>query len=394
MVGRAMQFLRRFPLAGTFVSFPSEIIRTSANILRYAAKDMKDPKMRPLVKRRIAGILVAGGFFPALQALSMGWMGMDDDDDEAVRLMAAPWQRNSTLVYTGRDADGNLRYFDGSYMDPYNLLKRPLMAIMRNQPWQEAAKDAIVEQVEPFLGTDIAAQAIFEILANKKESGAPVYHAYDETVNQITAIANHVRKTLQPGVMSNLERTWKALDGQTSPSGRKYDLLDEGLAWVGFRMSTLDPKVALYYRAFDFKDAKNDADKKVRQALMERDVDDEDIQAAKELNLRLRTKAFREMSLLVEAAEQAGMFPADIQAVLKSSKISKDDIRAIMLGTVPAYAPQRKTVNEQVKKAERVLGEDRALDIRDRYQTYGVLPDEPEDDNGLLDAFLKAVGGP
>jgi hypothetical protein len=65
-----------------------------------------------------------------------------------------------------------------------------------------------------------------------------------------------------------------------------------------------------------------------------------------------------------------------------------------MLGTVPAYAPQRKTVNEQVKKAERVLGEDRALDIRDRYQTYGVLPDEPEDDNGLLDAFLKAVGGP
>ncbi|MGH8238565.1 MAG: hypothetical protein ACREXP_16290, partial [Steroidobacteraceae bacterium] len=35
MVGRGVKALARFPLVGTFVSFPAEILRTSANILRY-----------------------------------------------------------------------------------------------------------------------------------------------------------------------------------------------------------------------------------------------------------------------------------------------------------------------------------------------------------------------
>jgi hypothetical protein len=44
MTGRAVNALRRFPLAGTFVSFPAEVIRTSYHITRYLAQDLKDSR--------------------------------------------------------------------------------------------------------------------------------------------------------------------------------------------------------------------------------------------------------------------------------------------------------------------------------------------------------------
>lgn len=368
MVGKGIQSLRRFPLAGTFVSFPAEIIRTTANMLRYLASDMKDPALRPMAIRRATGLAIASGFAYALQALSMATMGMDDDDDEAVRRMAAPWQRNSNLLYTGRDKDGNIRFIDLSFLDPYNYWKRPIMAILRDQPYEDMASDIAKETLSPFLGTDIAAGAIFEVMANKKESGAPVYGEHDEVVNQIGDIANHLRKNLQPGIASNLERTWKAMRGDVSPSGRKYDIYDEAWAWVGFRLSTLDPKTALRYRAFDFRDAKSQADKKLRDTILkDRDADSDDIRDSYDLTNRLREQAYREMFLLVEAAKKSGMSKSDIMAVLKSSGISAADRLAIMSGDVPKYAPSRRTVKQQADKARAAFGNDAAKEVIKRY---------------------------
>lgn len=370
MVGRAFQKLRRFPLAGTFVSFPAEIIRTTGHILRYAARDMKDPQLRPLAKRRIAGLAIASGFGYALQAMSTAWLGMDEDDIDAVRLMAAPWQKNSSLVFTGTDKDGKIRYFDISYMDPYNYWKRPLMAIARRQPWEDAAKQAAGELLEPFLGTDIAAKAIFEVLANKRETGSPIYQEHDDVDDQLVDIAQHLRKAAQPGFVSNLERTWKAIDGQTSPSGRKYDLFDEGVAWIGFRMTTLDPKVALYYRSFDFKDAKAEADKKVRKAAMAERATPEDMRKALETNRRLRTRAYRDLHLLVRAARKEGLRETDIRATLKNSLISKDDIEYILRGQVPTYSPKDYVINKQAERASALFGDEAGKRIKQRMDDY------------------------
>lgn len=370
MVGRAFQKLRRFPLAGTFVSFPAEIIRTTGHILRYAARDMKDPQLRPLAKRRIAGLAIASGFGYALQAMSTAWLGMDEDDIDAVRLMAAPWQKNSSLVFTGTDKDGKIRYFDISYMDPYNYWKRPLMAIARRQPWEDAAKQAAGELLEPFLGTDIAAKSIFEVLANKRETGSPIYQEHDDVDDQLVDIAQHLRKAAQPGFVSNLERTWKAIDGQTSPSGRKYDLFDEGVAWIGFRMTTLDPKVALYYRSFDFKDAKAEADKKVRKAAMAERATPEDMRKALETNRRLRTRAYRDLHLLVRAARKEGLRETDIRATLKNSTISKDDIEYILRGQVPTYSPKDYVINKQAERASALFGDEAGKRIKQRMDDY------------------------
>ena len=252
MVGKAVNMLRRFPLAGTFVSFPAEIIRTSYHIMRYTAKDWQNPGMRKAAARRTVGITVAAGLAYAIQEMSKQLLDVGDDDEEAVRLLAPPWQRNSNLTFLGRDDKEQLVYVDTSYVDPYNYWKRPLTAIFRDQPWTDKLTESARELFSPFFGADIAARVIFELMSNKKGSGAPVFKEHDLPHRQLGDILNHLRKTLQPGLFANIERSAKALNEEVTSSGRRYETDKEALAWVGWRVSTFDPKVSIYYRTFDF----------------------------------------------------------------------------------------------------------------------------------------------
>ncbi len=136
MVGKAIKSLRRFPLAGTFVSFPAEIIRTTMNHMYYMAKDYKAGRVG-LATRRAIGLAAASSFAFAIHAFTKHLLGLDDEEEEALRLLAAPWQRNSNFWFTGRTDKGNLTYIDISYVDPYNYWKRPITAIMRDQPWED-----------------------------------------------------------------------------------------------------------------------------------------------------------------------------------------------------------------------------------------------------------------
>lgn len=369
MVGKGIQWLRRFPLVGTFVSFPAEIIRTSGNMIRYVAEDMKDAKTRPMAIRRIIGMSITSSFAFAGQAISMALLGFDDDDDEATRLMGAPWQRNSTLIYTGRDKDGNLRYMDISFLDPYNYWKRPLIAIWRSQPYDDMAMDIVTELGKPFFGEDILFGTVRELFSNQKETGGKIFNEHDSVDDQIADIFTHLRKALQPGIMSNMERTYKAITGEVSPSGRTYNKVDEAAAWIGFRMSTLDPKVALYYRSFDFGDAKSEAEKKIRNVANDtNDVSDNEMKAAFDSATSIRAEAYGKMITLVKAAERSGMTRQQINQTLRNSGMSQKDAFYILNGRVPAWEPNITTVGQQMKKANTTFGKDQAMKVRDRYR--------------------------
>ena len=369
MVGRGIKWLARFPLAGTFVSFPAEIIRTSGHMLRYVAKDYKDAKRRPLAIRRAAGLAMVSGFAYALQAMTMAMMGMDDDEEEAVRRLAAPWQRNSNFLFTGRDEKGQLRYFDLSFLDPYNWFKRPITAILRDQPWEDKATGALRDMLSPFLGTDIAAGAIFEVLANKKESGGPVYNEFANPVNQSVAIADHLRKALQPGFVGNLERTYRAANGDYTPSGKRYDLADEGMGWIGWRVTTLEPKTALYYRSFEFTDAKKAATSTLNKTLATpNEVSREAIASAKANAQRQLSAGFKDMSLIVDAAMKNGMTRPEVIRVLRTSGVALRDIPVLLSGREPKLMVSPIQIGNAVQKARAIYGETKAMEIGRRYR--------------------------
>ena len=353
MTGRFVQRLRRFPLAGTFVSFPAEIVRTSYHILRYVGLDLQQTPS--LGYRKVAGLAIAAGMIHALQSVAMAMVGMDDDEEEAFRDLAAPWMKNSNLLPLGRNEKGQIRLIDMSFLDPYNYFKRPINAMLRDQPLDDAIKSAAVDLWSPFFGQDIAFGAISEALNNKKESGGRVFNPHAPVVDQSLDIANHMRKALQPGIAANVERIVKASSGEISASGRPYSLKDEAAALVGFRITTFDPKASIYYKAFEFQDKKRDATSILSSvAKNPNEVSDSALRDAYFTAEKTRTEAYEDMIQLVNAGMSAGLTRWEIAVSLRNSGVSKQDTQYLLNGRVPPWRPSNSMMRGAIKKA-RVL---------------------------------------
>ncbi len=365
MTGRFTQSLRRFPLAGTFVSFPAEIIRTSYHMLRYLKQDTKDSPA--YAARKVAGLALVSSLAFAAQSVSKALMGMDDDEEEAVREMAPPWSKNSNLMFVGRDDKGNVQYLDMSFLDPYNYFKRPINAILREQPFQDAATQSASEMLTPFFGVDITFGTVAEVWTNKKDSGGKVFNEQDSVASQAGDIANHLRKNLQPGFASNIERMYKAMAGEKSASGKEYTVADEMAALVGFRASTVDPKTALYYRSFDFKQSKSDANKMLKDLLKEQnDVSLSDLQDARAAMLKAREQTYTKMIRLVKAAKKSGMSMGDIRRVLKLSGVSARDVMALIYGRIPENDDYTKMARSISRRASILYGAEAGREVMER----------------------------
>ena len=375
MVGRGVKWLSRFPLIGTFVSFPAEIVRTTANMLQLTAADLKsdNPGIRAIGRKRAAGMaLVSAGFY-ALSAITRAMFGVGDDEEEALRDLAPPWQKNSTFLYTGRDVNGQLRYFDMSFLDPYGYWKRPITAMMRDQSWEDAAASAAGDMLSPFFGTDISAGAIFEVMANKKGSGGRVYSPNADPLDQTTDIANHLRKALQPGFVGNAERLVLAAKGtRREGSGQPYDMRDEVVSLLGWRASTLDTKTALYYRSFEFTDALNSARQELTRTLRSSNpVSRQDIQRSRAEAERQYGDAFRQMHRLVASARAAGMTRPQIARTLRLSGVSAENTQALIAGRTPPMRIGAQSARNAVQQARTMQGPAQAHEVAQRFREAG-----------------------
>ena len=379
MVGRAIKKLARFPLMGTFVSFPAEIIRTTANMLRYAAQDMKsdNPKIRAMARKRLTGMALVSGMFYALSAMTAAMLGVDDEEEEAIRDVGPSWQKNSTFLFYGRDDKGKLQYFDISFLDPYGYFKRPITALMRDQPWEDAAASGAADMLSPFFGADITAGTFFQVFANKKQSGGQVYNEYADTTDQLADISGHILKGLSPGFINNGLGIFNAAMGnRREGSGKEYDLGDEMMALMGWRASSLDAPTALYYRSFDFADQLQAANSTLNKVLRsDNSVDDDDIADAKEEAQRQYDDAFKQMQRIVQSGRNAGMTKEQVYRTLKLSGVSSRNISGLVNGNIPPM--QAATLQAQVKavaKAREIRGDEQASEVLRRFQIARQLP--------------------
>ena len=345
MVPRSMQFIRRAPLVGTFVSFPWEIMRTTKNQFGFIKDDWQAGHKKD-AGQRIAGVMLIAGVSAGASKLSMMAMGMSDDDDEAVRNLLPPWNRNSQLLYLGYDESGMPSFLDLSYFDPYTYLKKPVSALINgnNQSLTTKLHDSLTEMADPFVGVDIAAGTVMDVLYNKKRDGyGTVYNEADTVWRKGATILGYLRKNLQPGVVSNIERTAMALQGDVSYSGREYTLKDEAMALVGFRTSTLNIPQSLIYKSYEFNDTIRSATTIVsRIANSPQRKTDREVKAAVEAMNRARSKAFTEMHRLVNGAESLGVGLDKADALMKVARISKANRKAILAGETPPWSMSKR----------------------------------------------------
>ena len=370
LIGKGVQNLRVFPFVGTFVSFPAEIIRTTGNMFRYLKQDMADPDMRGHAMTKVAGMSAVSFGIYALQDAALRAFDVDEDEHEAIRLMSPTWSENSNILPTGRDDDGNLEYIDLTYLDPYAYWKKPLNALMRDQPIDDAVGQAIKEMASPFLGVDIATNAFLEIYNNKKGSGGRVWNPSDTPANKAEAQVEHIIKGVGPAVIQNFIRTGKAINGDVSKSGKRYELEDELKAWVGFRVTTFDPKISLHFKAYEFNEAKRDATSLLTTTFRDpNDLDDGELENAFERASIARKEGYERMIKLVNAARQSGLSDTQLMMVLRSNGVTKKDSKAMIGGSAAEWTMSDSTLKNSIKKSDLLFGESTGRKFETRWET-------------------------
>ena len=369
LIGRAMQQLRRFPLAGTFVSFPAEIIRTSFNMFKYLKQDMADPDMRASAHRRLAGMaLVSGGIY-AIQAAAFAAWDVSEEEEEAIRLMSPEWSRNSNIVVTGRDEKGDLEYIDLTYLDPYAYWKRPINALLRDQPVDDALAQSAQEMLSPFFGKDISAGTVFNLMINEKDSGGRIYNPADTASNITVDMTGFMIKNMAPSALQNANRIGKAFFGEVSKSGKKYEMRDEMLALVGFRSTTFDPKVSLHFKAYEFNQDKRDATSLLTSTFRDpNEVSNGDLINAFERASRARREGFERMIKLVSAARSSGLTDTELMMVLRSNGVTRKDARSLVRGDYEAWAMSDSTLKNTIKKSDLLFGEAKGREFEERWK--------------------------
>jgi len=355
MVPESVRWLRRFPGAGTFVSFPWEIARTTGQQFRIVREDLAAGRTS-MAARRMVGMATAGAGASAVGMTLMAMFGIDDEEDEAIREMAAPWQRNAQFAYMPPDEEGNIRYLDLSHLDPYAYLKLPVRAVMNgnNEGVQEKVGEALKELLGPFLGPDIAATAIGEVAFNQRLDGGEVYDESASKIDKAIKSLEHLRKGLQPGIAANIERSLKALHGEVTSYGKEYKKADEALGWIGFRLTTADPETSLKFRGFDFNRSYRESRNPLYRALRnpnpmsEREIRNAVLQSDE----RWKT-AFRDVHDAVRAVRVSGLSDFEIRRILDDAGIPNSRISSIVRTEIPTWRPTSQSVSNARRAATR-----------------------------------------
>ena len=340
--------LRSQPFVGAFISFPLEVFRTGYNLVGTINEELRsdNPEIRKTGAYRLTGAMLASIGFSAAAAGLAAAMGIDDDEDKAIRSLDAPWDKYATKLYLGRDGKGNVQQVNLSYVDPYNYLRDPLIALVRaDGTWDQRLMEATKTAFEPFYGEQILAGKILDVARNKKgTTGGRVYNPEADVFDRSTAIAGHLFDAFNIGTIGSGIRVYKGLTGQVTQTGRAYDPALETIATVtGQRVVTLDPRQSLSFAARRFNNRINDATGIFTAAYYDRSNISQEarLQAYQDM-MKARTAIFNDTSGIVNAAMRLGVSRSEIIQILRDQGVSRQSAQALVNGTVSPYVSAKK----------------------------------------------------
>lgn len=260
MVPNGIKQLRKLPF-GNFFSFPAEMVRTSANIVRQGLLETisNNGEIRKRGFKRLggfmgAGVLGAEGVSRATQTLS----GVTDRTVDAIRHLLEPDYSQYTNQLYIKDDEGNLYKNNFSYIDPYDILKAPLRTIIMEYSDGKRTQDdidrviinatgkAMLQFLKPFTEEALLTEAIWDTIwrEGKTKEGQRIEgwessdeFEFDKSLNNIGVGLKHVLKTFTPGSVPQLQRLYKSFsDDPTLPSGQELERKTEIAAnFTGFR---------------------------------------------------------------------------------------------------------------------------------------------------------------
>ena len=388
-VGRTAKALRQSPF-GNFIAFPLEIMRTGNNIFTTAIDEITSgiPELVGQGYRRLFSFgMTVGGVPLVMTEIFKSKNNVTDEELDALRRYVPEWSKNSTLIPTGRNEKGYLKYIDFSYSNAYDALTRPFRSIVNEISAGDATEDSLkkalatgltdgfVELLEPFASESIFTEALIDSTFRRGigRGGRRVWSEEDDPFVKIAKGTGHILKSLEPGSISQLKRLNDSVKGKSDKYGRSFELKDELPGLAGFRSIQSDPEFGITFKITRFgSNLKKDENLFTKPLLRGGRVTPEDVIDVYKYSESRRFQTMREMYKDIEAARKLGVSEASIRNKLRQRKgLGKEVVNSIMLGR---YLPDRPSsfFIKRMREINNKLNDQEGVDIPNPY--FEALP--------------------
>ena len=404
-VGDIVRTARVLPV-GNFMSFPSEMIRTTTNIGGQAIKELKHI---PAVGERIIGsdigpvVFIEGkglvknnnpmyaigvkratGMAFTLTAVptmvvegAKALYDVTEDEIQALRRFVPDWSRNSTLVPIRGD-DGTLKYVDFSHSNAYDLLGRPfrtmsneIMASTKDgdtilKGFVNGVDDAIREVAAPFIDESIWTEAAADISlypllpgrGGRTREGRVLYTDQTPIGDRAYIKFRHLMEALLPSYKQYIRIGQAALE-RPNKSGKILELSDQIAGFTGFRPIEVEPLDAMGFKIAEYQRGIRNARREFTGGffglLRGGPINPDDIITRYYESNKARFNVMKEMFKNIDAAQILGTNASSLRKEFADRQLSTQTFNNLSRGKYEPYFPS-KEIQDRFREIARNLG--------------------------------------
>ncbi|MEK9895015.1 MAG: hypothetical protein VW518_01130 [Burkholderiaceae bacterium] len=213
----AARALSRVPFIGNYVLFPTEVMRTTKNIAKYASKDIMEGLSSGNARQvsrgmaRLTGLAVTAGGVDAAVSSNNDALGISENNKRVMNILAPDWAKGSINYYLEppiKDETGQgltekqkkvfkpyikTRYIGSTSADAFDYLKSPTRLILgkllgtgsiSESEIDDAYSNAAKSLIAPYTSPKFAAEAVLNMISGvDSKTGRPIY---DQAVGATT----------------------------------------------------------------------------------------------------------------------------------------------------------------------------------------------------------------
>jgi len=382
-VGLAIRALDKFPIFGNFMSFASENIRNSINILDRGLKEMSftvSPAVRQNVgediarafersiraqgaQRLTAYTAVAGVLPKSAVKASMMATGTTPQEMEAMYSQLPDFYAGNDIVITSNDHKGKIEYINMGYTMPYAFAIDPATAGLR--AYNEAGrlgKDtmsqiangvwaSVTSYADPFASQSMSSERVLDVLPREllgrggiTLTGARVYSDSDTLSVKALSSINHLMATYIPGYAREIVevrggdvrpgRITRAMFNIPGPQGEEFNLPSEFARVVtGFTPLELNLRRDFQFSGKEYSPLRQDAKTSATRIIRAPDRTEGEMVSAWETYLsnlkREQTKLYGD----IQAARTLGLSDKEIRRqLITEAQLGAAEVTSIMRG--------------------------------------------------------------
>ncbi len=384
-VGKFVQFLRRTPFA-PFVAFPTEIFRTTGNIIKIATAEIRsdNSKLKTRGYTRLFGFgSMMAGIPLAAVAYGMAETGADEEDIQAIRRMGPSWIDRNLIIPIRKRTEkegGGFDYVDGSHLLVYDTVAGLALGAIRDIKEGEGnilensvngVANAVYNTVKLYTDLSIAPKLQLELLLNRKElgQGAKIAELEDGLGSYFEQSIDYAWSRAQPGFWQqtkNLVSSGTFDEASFSKYGTRKEFEDAMLNFIGVKINTVDPTQSIPFKITEAQKRFNNASRTfVRLSKQSGDVSASDLIEAYKKAQRAFFDIQKELHLDIKAAQRLNVK----NSVLNTNIRRLNPVRlrsAVRNGVFVPFVPpasSQRIYNQNTKKMEKAG----ALISKDRY---------------------------